>query len=259
MLDDNPWEFACKDFHQEARRHGTRWPNRDALQKATTGRFARHSQTGQRVVHAFLGAVESNVTPPPPTGAIPTKTNALTRYSGRRKPWPCLPHPSCCPRPGGFPNEPIPAKIIGNGIGYELHAGSPLSDGGGVSGAHHASVDLGQIHPAAVTTDTGQGLIVSGRGIRSEKRRHNIVMRRIRKKQTRCQKGSGRSRRLAQAQRRDAVRSERRGRDLRHKGTRQVIAWGQTHHVGTLYVGNPAGVRAVSKGRHQNQRMAQGE
>lgn len=36
---------ACKDLHQEARRNGARWPNRDTLQKATKGRFALHSQT----------------------------------------------------------------------------------------------------------------------------------------------------------------------------------------------------------------------
>lgn len=44
---------ACKDLHQEARRHGARGPNRDALQKATKGRFALHSRTVQMVVHAF--------------------------------------------------------------------------------------------------------------------------------------------------------------------------------------------------------------
>jgi putative transposase len=49
----------CRDIHQEARRHGSRWPNRDDLQKATKGRFARRRQTVQMICHAFLANVET--------------------------------------------------------------------------------------------------------------------------------------------------------------------------------------------------------
>ena len=38
-----------------------------------------------------------------------------------------------------------------------------------------AAVDLGQIHLAAVTTETGQSLVVSGRGIRTLKRRNRSL------------------------------------------------------------------------------------
>ncbi len=53
--------------------------------------------------------------------------------------------------------------------------------------------------------------------------------------------------------------SERRVRDLRHKATRQVIKFCQQKQVGTLFIGNPHGVRRENKGRHHNQRMAQWE
>jgi putative transposase len=56
-----------------------------------------------------------------------------------------------------------------------------------------------------------------------------------------------------------AGRIERRVRDLRHKATRQVIDFCVEHEVGTLFIGNPHGVRQESKGRHHNQRMAQWE
>jgi putative transposase len=56
-----------------------------------------------------------------------------------------------------------------------------------------------------------------------------------------------------------AGRIERRVRDLRHKATRQVIDFCQELKVGTLFIGNPHGVRQENKGRHHNQRMAQWE
>ena len=45
---------VCRNRHQTARQDHKPWPNRDALQKATKGRFALHSQSAQMVTHAFL-------------------------------------------------------------------------------------------------------------------------------------------------------------------------------------------------------------
>ncbi len=56
-----------------------------------------------------------------------------------------------------------------------------------------------------------------------------------------------------------AGRIERRVRDLRHKATRQVIEFCQQEQVGTLFIGNPHGVRNENRGRYHNQRMAQWE
>jgi len=39
----------CRDPHLRARRHDLPWPDRDALQNATTGQFALHSQTVQMI------------------------------------------------------------------------------------------------------------------------------------------------------------------------------------------------------------------
>ena len=63
-----------------------------------------------------------------------------------------------------------------NGLHNELHI-SVTEDSGEASvlepTTRHAAVDLGQIHQAAVATNDGQALIVSGRGIRSLKRQHS--------------------------------------------------------------------------------------
>ncbi len=56
-----------------------------------------------------------------------------------------------------------------------------------------------------------------------------------------------------------SARKRRQIRDLRHKGTRKVIPFCQQHGVGSLFIGNPHGVREQNKGRHHNQRMAQWE
>ncbi|MGO8949553.1 MAG: zinc ribbon domain-containing protein [Ktedonobacterales bacterium] len=144
--------------------------------------------------------------------------------------------------------------------GYELHvaiATAPLDD---CPGPAHATVDLGEIHQAAVTTtNTGAALVVSGRGIHSLKRRHNRALGQIAKKRHRCQKGSRRYWRLQAARQKASDRKRRQIRDLRHKGTRAVIAFCRTAGVGSLFIGNPQGVRNHRCGRHHNQRLSQWE
>ncbi|MGO8951396.1 MAG: transposase [Ktedonobacterales bacterium] len=126
-------------------------------------------------------------------------------------------------------------------------------------GSAQAAADLGEIHQAAVTTTTGVALVVSGRGIRSLKRRHNQALGQIARKRQRCRKGSRRSRRLQAARQKASARKRRQIRDLRHKGTRAVITFCQQHGVGRLFIGNPHGVRNHRCGRHHNQRMSQWE
>src|SRR5207247_11431974 len=48
---------ACMEAHKAARLSHTTWPGRDALQKATKGQFALHSQSIQMVVQAFLATI----------------------------------------------------------------------------------------------------------------------------------------------------------------------------------------------------------
>ena len=76
---------------------------------------------------------------------------------------------------------------------------------------------------------------------------------------SRCSKGSKRWRRLQYTKEREGGKSKRRVRDLRHKGTRQVVNFCHEAGVQTLYVGDPHGVRTQNKGRQHNQRMSQWE
>jgi putative transposase len=259
----------CRDIHLEARRQTKRWPNQDDLQKATKGRFALHSQTIQMICHAFLANVE--------TTRQVKRQNPRMRYPYKEKRfYPLLwPAQAVCvetnrvvlPMGRGrrsivlkvnVPENAGACKIVWNN-GYELHVSVPVESADKAPGRVRATVDLGQIHQAAVTTSSGDALVVSGRGIRSLKRWLNKALGEIARKRARCTKGSRRWRKLQQARAKVSARIERQVRDLRHKGTRKVVEFCQQHGVGKLYIGNPDGVRQQSSGRYHNQRMSQWE
>ena len=260
----------CRDLHLAARQQHSRWPNREDLQHATKGHFALHSQTVQMICHQFLANVE--------TARELRKTRRKIRYPYKDKRF----FPLCWPaqavsvergrivlpmgrgRPSLVfkldPSEPIGSVKLVWKDGYELHVSVPVSvpltpmETG--PGPVQATVDLGEIHQAAVTTNAGAALVISGRGIRALKRRHHMALGQIAKKRQRCQKGSRRWRKLQQARRQMSARTRRQIRALRHQGTRKVITFCEQHRVGSLFIGNPDGVRRRNRGRHHNQRLA---
>jgi putative transposase len=143
--------------------------------------------------------------------------------------------------------------------GFELHVCVEVPEAEQAPGDVQATVDLGEIHLAAVTTNTGKALIVTGRGSRSLKRQRHRHLGQLARKQSRCKKYSRRWKKLQRAKNKQCRRAERRIRDLRHKATRQVITFCVENEVGTLFIGNPHGVRNRDNGRHHNQRMASWE
>ncbi len=261
--------MLCRDLHLSARKAHTPWPTQDDLHQATKGRFALHSQTVQAIFRTFLGNID--------TTRELRKTNPKIRYPWKDKRYYPLYWPAqavsrergriVLPMGRGrsslvfrvsLPEQSGACKLVWND-GYELHVAVPAPVASAAPGAHQATVDLGEIHQAAVTTNTGAALVVSGRGIRSLKRGHNKALGQIAKKRKRCQKGSRRWRKLQAVRRRITARKRRQIRDLRHKGTWAVIAFCQEQGVGSLFIGNPDGVRKRDSGRHHNQRMAEWE
>jgi putative transposase len=155
--------------------------------------------------------------------------------------------------------EPGGVKLVWN-EGFELHiVRADVARAKETPGENRATVDLGEIHQAAVVTSTGTALVISGRGIRSHKRLLSKQLGEIARKRSRCTKGSRQSLRLQQARQKRSLLTTRRVRDLRHKGTRRVIAFCEAEKVGRLFVGDPRGVRAKDSGRRHNQRMARWE
>jgi putative transposase len=268
------WMY-CVERHQRARSARVLWPSRDDLQRETKGgQYALHSQSIQMVCQQFLANVE--------TIKQLRHSNPRHRYPYRHKKYLTVEWPAQAASRAGnrlilpmgrgrksfsfhlldLPDQIGAVSLVWRG-GYELHivvptsvAATPLANS---DRPVQATVDLGEIHQAAVTTSTGRGLIVTGRGIRSLKRHSNMTLGRISRLQARCSKGSKRWRRLQYAKERERGKSKRRVRDLRHKGARQVVDFCQAEGVQTLYVGDPHGVRNENKGRHHNQRMSQWE
>jgi len=267
------WMY-CLERHRLARSERTRWPDRDDLQRETKGgQFALHSQSIQLVCQQFLANVE--------TIKQVRQTNPRHRYPYHPKKYRTVQWPAQAVARQGrrlilpmgrgrksfsfhlpeLPEQIGAVSLVWNG-GYELHLVVPAPEDEVSVPADkpvQAAVDLGEIHQAAVTTSTGQGLIVTGRGMRSLKRHANMTLGRLARLQSRCQKGSKRWRRLQYAKERASGKNKRRVRDLRHKGTRLAVDFCQQAGVQTLYVGDPHGVRNENKGRHHNQRMSQWE
>lgn len=261
----------CRDLHLAARKDGSKWPNKDTLQKATKG-FGLHSQSAQMVCHAFLANIDT-------TTQLRRSGRKEIRYPWRDKlfyplMWPAqamslngqqivLPmgrgRKSIVLSKPDWLKAPTACKLVWNGVCDELHVVVESEHAKQAPGDAHACIDLGQIHLATVVTNTGQALIVSGRGVRSEKRRMNKMHGAMAKKIARCTKGSRRCKKLRRVRATQACRIERRVRDMRHKATRQAIDFCIENKVGKVFIGNPDGVRRNACGRKHNQRMCQWE
>ncbi len=258
----------CTQMHKAAREQHKSWPERNTLQKATKGRFALHSQSVQMVVHVFLANINTTQqlrhTHPQMRMRYPYKdkrfypiswpAQAVSREQGR----------VVLPMGGGRKSLVLPldlpatsgaCTIVWNN-GFELHVCIEIAQAENAPGDNHATVDLGEIHLAAVTTHTGKAMIVTGRGIRSLKRQRTMQIRTVTKKQSKCTKYSRRWKKLQRAKNKQCRRAERRIRNQRHQATRKVINFCVERKVGTLFIGNPHGVRNQNRGRHQNQRMS---
>jgi putative transposase len=258
----------CMEAHKAARLARAPWPGQHDLHQATKGRFALHSQSVQAVFRAFLGTIETTRkirgAHPEMKMKFPWRTKrfypvhwpaqAVSREQGR----------SVLPMGKGRASIVLPIEMPANAgactlvwnRGFELHVCVEVVPAEVSVGNAEATVDLGEIHLAAVTINTGAALIVTGRGIRSLKRQRSKQLGQLAKKQSRCQKYSRRWKKLQRAKNTVCKHNERRVRDVRHKATRAVMDFCVENEVGSLFIGNPHGVRNRDAGRHHNQRMA---
>jgi len=258
----------CMELHKTARQEHSKWPGRNELQQATKGKYALHSQSIQMVVHAFLANIETTrelrQTHPRMKMKYPWRTKrfypvkwpaqAVSKEKGRVV-LPMGRGRTSIVLPIELPAHSGACSLVWNN-GFELHICMEVQQAEQSPGETHATVDLGEIHLAAVTTNTSKAMIVTGRGIRSLKRERTMRLRKITKKQSHYQKYSRRWKKLQRAKNKVSRRAERRIRDMRHKATRQVIDFCVENEVGSLFIGNPHGVRNRDNGRHHNQRLA---
>jgi putative transposase len=110
---------------------------------------------------------------------------------------------------------------------------------------HTAAIDLGEIHPAAVT-DGKETVIFTCRALRSNQQDTAKRVGELNAKQARKHKGSRRWRRLHRRTTRFRAQQRRRARDLEHRVSRAVVDWATERQVHTLVIGD---VRAVADGK----------
>ena len=260
----------CMEAHKECRINQTSWLNQTQLQKLTKGKYELHSQSIQMVCQAFLANIDS------------TKANRRSGLKKIKYPWrtkrfyPVLwtaqsvkyiDGKLTLPMGRGRQSlsfrlkldfEPGAISLVWRS-GFELHIKEEVELEKLKQTNVKAAIDLGEIHHSAVSTNTGQGLIVSGRGIRSLKRQRNMALAKLSRKQSKCQKYSKRWKKLQVAKTRFCLHNERQIREYRHQATRYCVEFCKTHDVDTVFIGNPDGVRNKNCGRRHNQRMAQWE
>lgn len=265
------WNFCAAEFYA-AMEAKTPWPSQTQLQKLTKGgSYKIHSQTVQMTAKACLTAFKE----------IARKRRSEPHHHYPRKDlhsyailWPAQAvkikkNRMILPMGSGrlslklncrllFPFEIGAVKIIWKD-GWELHVTGVTKEDPQSPGTNKACTDLGEIHQTATVTDTKKAFVVSGRGIRSIKQQRQKALGEIARKRAKCKKGSRRYRKLQRARRKVSSRTKRRVRDVRHKGLRSLVNWLVAEEVGTLYIGNPDGVRKKDSGRHHNDRLAKWE
>lgn len=116
-----------------------------------------------------------------------------------------------------------------------------------------AGVDLGEIHPIAVT-DGLEACVISCRELRALNQGRNKRIASIDTKLATYQKGSRRWRRLKARKRRFLAQCDQEKRDIEHKIARELISWAQEREIGLLAIGD---VRNIADGKRLNKKSQQ--
>ena len=121
-----------------------------------------------------------------------------------------------------------------------------------------AGVDLGEVNIAAVATEAGDVLVVSGRALRSVKRLRNKRHAAFESLISRCKPGSKRHRRLLKSKAKASAKMYRQQRDLLHKASRQVVEFCQANNVKSIVMGDVRDVQdGVNLSTNSNQKISQ--
>jgi putative transposase len=123
---------------------------------------------------------------------------------------------------------------------YELYLtiDTEVTDAPPIQRVATAGIDLGEINIAAVVTDKGEGINISGRYLRSLKRLRNKRHSTISEKLKQCKKDSVRHKRLLRSKSRASAKFERQQRDILHKASRQVVTFCKQQNIAKIAIGD---------------------
>lgn len=117
-----------------------------------------------------------------------------------------------------------------------------------------AGVDLGEVHIAAVCTDKGDCIVVSGRYLRSIKRLRNKQYKEIdQKKAIKKNKGS-----LKKVKKKIANKIKNKQRDILHKASRQIVDFCEYSNISHIKIGECSSTQeSPTLGKKNNQKISQ--
>ena len=254
---------------------GGKWLSAADLSKMFKGQYALHSQT----IQALAEKLEANVD----TARELRKSDPAARYPYHPKQYQTVVWKKSAIHwresgqmllSNGKNNQPliltVPAEYIAADIRkaeltwradhYELcltmdtgTMNPPRKENGQMAG-----VDLGEVNIAAVATEAGNALVVSGLALRSVKRLRNKRHAALDSLISRCKPGSKRHRKLVKSKAKASAKMYRQQRDILHKASRQVVEFCQANDVREIAIGDVRDVQdGVNLSQKSNQKISQ--
>jgi putative transposase len=147
-------------------------------------------------------------------------------------------------------------ELVWDRAGRHYHWHVTLEDGctpAPAPGNTVVAVDLGEIHPAAMT-DGIEAVVVTARRLRAARQYTVKRVAELQTKQANKQKGSRRWKRLRARKQRFLAQQQKRTRDIEHKVSRTVVDHAVAHQAGTLAIGD---VRDVADGKRMHAKSQQ--
>ncbi|MFZ3170665.1 MAG: transposase [Carboxydocellales bacterium] len=269
----NVWN-DCLAYAKDCHKQTGKWISKKELQALTKGRYHLHSQSIQSVQERYILA-RDNAWKAKQAGheqiryPYKTKRHYPTRWKkdgfvilpdglillsmgiheGKRDK-PVTVRVSCIPEGKVKEIELIWDSKLMLAISYEDGV-VPMTNNHTVM----AAIDMGEIHGIAAVAETGQALIITSRQLRSIKRLRNKKHAQLRKKQSRCQKGSRRWKKLQRALNKVSSKTDKQQQDVMHKTSRQFTTWANEQQIKTVIVGDVEGVQRNTSARSKNNNL----
>ena len=136
------------------------------------------------------------------------------------------------------------------------------------SGLYLVAIDPGEIHSIAAVCENNQGLIITGRKLRSIKRLRNKKVQELQKKMSQCQKHSRQWQKYRRAMNYVLSKSEAQLKDGLHKISRLFVDWCIENNAKEVVAGDVEGIQRNTarkktnppkkiRSRKQNQKLSQ--
>lgn len=248
-----------------------KWINQTQLQQAVKGKFPLHSQSVQAVCHKYLFSRDS-------MHQAKKKGIATARYPHRKKKhfntkWvdkAFIIHPNgkielSLGIQNGKRVKPLVlfAKNLPDGdikeielcFDRKLYLSVTYDDGQvakSASGAYGAGVDMGEVQAIASVCENGEGILLSGRKLRSIHRLRNKKIAQLQRLMSKCKKGSHQWKKYNRAKQYVLSKSERQLQDGSHKITKAFVNWCVAQSIQEVFVGD---VGSVSQGTKKKRKL----